>query len=51
MAGWLRRCLFWGARLRKGGDPVPLWKLGDTTEPAAFKKLINRMLEAKFLPE
>ena len=37
--------------MRKGGDPVPLWKLGDTTEPAAFKKLINRMLEAKFLPE
>ena len=31
---------FWSA-VALGVDPVPLWKLGDTTEPAAFKRLIK----------
>lgn len=40
--GWAAMALLGlGSAVALGADPTPLWKLGDTTDPAAFKKLIK----------
>ena len=47
--GWAVMVLLgFGSAVALGADPVPLWKLGDTTDPAAFKKLIKSTDQRQF---
>ena len=47
--GWAVMALLGlGSAVAQGADPVPLWKLGDTTEPAAFKRLIKATDQRQF---